>query len=423
MEAFSILKKPFELRTASETKQLFETFMKLDFFSEILKEKGVECLFELLKYISLQSFPSNSLVFEQNCFGSKYYIILKGKVSVSTNPASFLITEKPEKTIIAEGGAFGELALITGKPRTATVKCEEDCLFGVLDKRNFQTVMNSLHLKEINEKIEFLKNIPLFTNLSTKILTSLVYSLEPKIYYKGNVLYKEMEVPIGIFVVKSGDFLIKNCQKNINVGVISANDVIGFEEIVLNTYRKYTVICFSAKSEISFIKKKDFIRFLDPHSQFFKEIKEFSADRMKFREESLKNAIAIFEKRKQEFLEITFKSNSKKKESDLSIKNPFFHQKITKKNGFIETVKNNERISNKKRSFSRKEDIPYEIEYIVNAKEKIFNTILKNNFLDSSDFTKELILYKLPIPGLKGRESFKKSKENKKNNLTKSYFL
>ena len=73
------------------------------FFSKILHEQGLDCLLECLKYLTLESFPSESIVFQFGSFGSKFYIILKGLVSFSLKPLEF-ITEVPESQFMKEGG-------------------------------------------------------------------------------------------------------------------------------------------------------------------------------------------------------------------------------------------------------------------------------------------------------------------------------
>ena len=46
-----------------------------------------------------------------------------------------------EVSILKEGFAFGELALIDNKPRAATIKCKENTHFAVLDKVHFDRIL------------------------------------------------------------------------------------------------------------------------------------------------------------------------------------------------------------------------------------------------------------------------------------------
>lgn len=52
--------------------------------------------------------------------------------------------EKVPTKVAAQGAgyAFGELSLLERKPRAATVICEEDSDFAVLDKEHFQQILS-----------------------------------------------------------------------------------------------------------------------------------------------------------------------------------------------------------------------------------------------------------------------------------------
>lgn len=54
--------------------------------------------------------------------------------------------QKALTRIVGQGGgyAFGELALLERKPRAATIVCEDDCDFAVLDKAPFQQILRNL---------------------------------------------------------------------------------------------------------------------------------------------------------------------------------------------------------------------------------------------------------------------------------------
>ena len=47
---------------------------------------------------------------------------------------------------IGQGCSFGELALMENKPRAATIICEEDCHFAILEKEFFNGIL-SINLK------------------------------------------------------------------------------------------------------------------------------------------------------------------------------------------------------------------------------------------------------------------------------------
>jgi potassium efflux system protein len=88
-----------------------------------------------------------------------------------------------------EGDYFGEVSLITGMKRTATVRAMEYCTMAVLDrdsllstKENFPSVYLSFRktIAEYNDpdmmqRKKMLRNVPYFRNLGENVLTELVY--------------------------------------------------------------------------------------------------------------------------------------------------------------------------------------------------------------------------------------------------------
>jgi CRP-like cAMP-binding protein len=64
--------------------------------------------------------------------------------------------------VLSSGDIFGELALINNKPRMATVHCEEDCFFAVLEKKFFLKIM----AKSDTIVMGAFLNLPVFKELS-----------------------------------------------------------------------------------------------------------------------------------------------------------------------------------------------------------------------------------------------------------------
>jgi CRP-like cAMP-binding protein len=67
------------------------------------------------------------------------------------------------KTMV-EGETFGELALVKNDPRAATIKCDSDCYFGVIDKIDYDKFLKKVHNKTIQKDIDFLASLPFFNH-------------------------------------------------------------------------------------------------------------------------------------------------------------------------------------------------------------------------------------------------------------------
>ena len=67
----------------------------------------------------------------------------------------------------SSGGAFGELALLHGERRHASVRATEDCVCWALDRNTFRKIMMSTGRHTMEERTAFISRIKLLENLST----------------------------------------------------------------------------------------------------------------------------------------------------------------------------------------------------------------------------------------------------------------
>lgn len=107
---------------------------------------------------------------------------------------------------LKEGQAFGELALIQQKPRMATVRCVRKTHMIVLTKEAFDSVIGKMERRILNDKINFLRNIPVFKLLTKNSLAKITCSLGRSRVLKDSYLYKEGDPAKSVFIVISGEF-------------------------------------------------------------------------------------------------------------------------------------------------------------------------------------------------------------------------
>ncbi len=87
----------------------------------ILQELSVLQLRELMIDSRAHFYRKGQVIFERNAPGSSMFAIVDGSVSVEVNPADRSITVP-----IEEGSIFGEVGLISGRRRGATIRAAED---------------------------------------------------------------------------------------------------------------------------------------------------------------------------------------------------------------------------------------------------------------------------------------------------------
>jgi len=98
----------------------------------------VECA-EVVKRMKRRDFPPNQMIVREGAPGNSMFFITAGQVEVrkkdSVTGIDFLLTE------MGPGQNFGEMSLLTGKPRTATVTTVQPTTCAVLEQKDFQDLL------------------------------------------------------------------------------------------------------------------------------------------------------------------------------------------------------------------------------------------------------------------------------------------
>ncbi len=89
---------------------------------------------QIINDFTIRTFRAGETVFYQTDMSTDMYIILEGRVKVT------LLSEEGDEFVLTDlnqGDFFGEMSLIDGNPRSASVITEEDSTFAVLERNRF----------------------------------------------------------------------------------------------------------------------------------------------------------------------------------------------------------------------------------------------------------------------------------------------
>ena len=106
-------------------------------FSPLFKGFSPEERKQIADKFTMEKFPSGALVLEEGGAGDSLYIIKKGELEA--------FTESPRGETLSlarmkEGDFFGEISLLTGRPRTASVKALRPVELARLNKKDFDQI-------------------------------------------------------------------------------------------------------------------------------------------------------------------------------------------------------------------------------------------------------------------------------------------
>jgi CRP-like cAMP-binding protein len=129
---------------ADDFSMLRSALQKVDFFYSL----NIMDLDALIKALKKRKAKPGEVIIKQGEIGDKFYLIGSGAVTVSIN--------KKKVTELGDGDFFGEMALVTDLPRTATITVVEPTNLFLLYKRDFKKILLSnpkiAHI--INEVLE-----------------------------------------------------------------------------------------------------------------------------------------------------------------------------------------------------------------------------------------------------------------------------
>merc|ERR1739844_312717 len=142
-------------------------------------------------------FPVNAMpgevIIQQGDEGDNFYIIDTGDVEIYVNG---------EKVVqIGEGGSFGELALIYGTPRAATVKAStsSDVKLWGIDRDSYRRILMGSTIRKRKMYEEFLSKVSILENLDKWERLTVADSLEAVSFEDEEVVVKQGEAGTDYF--------------------------------------------------------------------------------------------------------------------------------------------------------------------------------------------------------------------------------
>jgi voltage-gated potassium channel len=106
----------------------WELVAKVPFFHNI----GAALIAEVAELLRPRDFPAGAVIMRRGAAGDRMYFIIDGEVEVQL---------ASQNVILGVGQFFGELALLTGAPRNATVVALEACTLLALDIVDFHGLL------------------------------------------------------------------------------------------------------------------------------------------------------------------------------------------------------------------------------------------------------------------------------------------
>jgi CRP-like cAMP-binding protein len=202
--------------------------------SPLLGSPDNESLRVLIENASVERFTAGQVVFNQGEEGDALYIILQGEVSVERHSE-----EAPPRQLatLRAGSFFGEMALITNDPRSATVSALGDCELLVIKRPDVQRFVEAdpeallTMLRFFRARIvgTLVQTAPLFKGLSLLERRGLVSRFRLHEIPAGSVVIREGQPSDGLNIALAGKLLVvhREASQERVLAHLSSGDIYG----------------------------------------------------------------------------------------------------------------------------------------------------------------------------------------------------
>jgi len=207
------------------------------------------------------SFKAGAVIIRQGDPGDRFYILEHGLADIS-------VAGKGSVMKATKGVAFGELALLHGAPRAATVVAESDVGAWALDEMSFKMILMGKAQQDVSDYASFLKNVPILLHcmdkgeLPEEKLNELAHCLREAEYAAGRTIIAEGDEGNHFFIIREGEV---KCTQGPEAKVVSKpltrGDFFG-ELALLSSDRRAATVTAVQPTTVLMVSRIEFTRLL-----------------------------------------------------------------------------------------------------------------------------------------------------------------
>jgi Fe-S-cluster-containing hydrogenase component 2/thioredoxin reductase len=197
------------------------------------------------------------VIYEPGQFGTSFFTIVNGGVTLQSLENSSLSTQ------LSAGEFFGEMSLLSGRPRTERAIAGPACVLVETPRRTMLKLMNSNEgVRKGIDWIFIVRELQrhFAPSATFRDLRSMAAGLAVKRYKAGEAVYSEGETGDSLFIIRSGGLTLsrENDGHAIVVAQIAAGSLVGEMALMGDPERRETATATLA-AELIELKRADFL--------------------------------------------------------------------------------------------------------------------------------------------------------------------
>ncbi len=224
---------------------------------------------------------AGEIIFERNDYTNTFFTIVKGEFGVEITTE----TGKTRWVLLRAGEFFGELGLISGRRRAATVKAGQGCVLIETPRRSMLKLLASVASVRAAIDQAFLQRairVYLSQSLPEDDLNALVAGAKVKSYPAGDTLFSQGDAADGLYLIRRGSVTVSRGIGNHDVvlSYVAAGNYVG-EMALLNDEPRTATVRASVATEAIVLDGAGFKKVIAGKPGLRAEIEEQQLERIR----------------------------------------------------------------------------------------------------------------------------------------------
>lgn len=193
----------------------------------------------------------NDVVFNRNDYSNSFFSIVQGNVLIQIDP------EDPKKVVtLGQGEFFGEMGLISGRRRTATILAGDNCVLVETSRRSMLKLLASAPpVRRVLDRTAAERQIQrnLAPNAPREVLRSVADVAEFKFFAPNQTLFEEGDKGDALHIIRTGSVLVQRRigGRDVVLSYLAAGNYVGEMALLSDLPRSATVRAAVATETIS----------------------------------------------------------------------------------------------------------------------------------------------------------------------------
>lgn len=233
-----------------------------------------EELQDIIDAFDTAHFKADSVVIQQGDAGDTFYVVEEGQLDIMVSIADVNKDTGASSTRECQVGApylpgssFGELALMYGSPRAATIRAKTDCALWSLDRNAFKCITGSYKKKREGIILDTIRKVKIGDQVLGEVLDSsavdaMALATQSDEFRKGDVIIRQGETGDAFYIIESGtiDVFISD-QGTEPVARLTSGQFFGEKALLSEDVRQATCIA-ATDAKCLTLTREDFVQML-----------------------------------------------------------------------------------------------------------------------------------------------------------------